>query len=117
MEMLNVLDIKVHEPRGGFYVFPDFEPYRDRLMSENIGTGKELCARLLADTGVAVLPGSDFGRPEEELTVRIAFVDFDGRETLDNYPADGKVDRAFVGQHCGKTIEAVRRLVDWIGSF
>ncbi len=117
MEMLNVLNIRVHEPRGGFYVFPDFEPYRDRLLRENIGTGKELCARLLGDTGVAVLPGSDFGRPEEELTVRIAFVDFDGREALDNYPDDKNVSRAFVGQHCGRTIEAVRRLVDWIGSF
>jgi len=97
MEMLNVLEIKVHDPQGGFYVFPDFEPYQNRLSRENITTSKELCARLLNDTGVAVLPGSDFGRPEEELTVRIAFVDFDGNKALANYPEDGNVDRAFIG--------------------
>ena len=117
MELLGVLDIKVHNPQGGFYVFPDFEPYRDRLSRERITTSKELCSRLLADTGVAVLPGVDFGRPAEELSVRLAFVDFDGSEALANYPEDEVIDRAFVGGHCAKTIEAVRRLVDWVCSF
>jgi len=117
MEMLRVLEINVHAPRGGFYVFPDFEPYRERLARAGIFTSKEFCARLLADTGVAVLPGSDFGRPEIELTTRIAFVDFNGSEALQNYPENDTVDRAFVGGHCSKTIEAVRRIVDWICSF
>lgn len=117
MEMLNVLEIKVHSPQGGFYVFPDFEPYRERLRRSDISTSRDLCHRLLADTGVAVLPGSDFGRVEEDLTVRIAFVDFDGSQALAHYPDDRIVDRAFVGEHCSKTIEAVRRLVDWICSF
>ena len=117
MEMLGVLEINVHAPRGGFYVFPDFEPYRERLARAGIFTSKEFCTRLLADTGVAVLPGSDFGRPEIELTTRIAFVDFNGSEALQNYPEIGTVDRAFVGSHCSKTIEAVRRIVDWICSF
>ena len=117
MEMLNVLEIKVHDPKGGFYVFPDFEPYRERLRRSNISDSKELCQRLLADTGVAVLPGGEFGRPREELTVRIAFVDFDGSGALARYPQDNTVNRAFVGEHCSKTIEAVRRIVDWICSF
>lgn len=117
MEMLNVLEIKVHSPQGGFYVFPDFEPYRERLRRSDILTSRDLCQRLLADTGVAVLPGSDFGRVAEDLTVRIAFVDFDGSQALAHYPDDRIVDRAFVGEHCSKTIEAVRRLVDWICSF
>lgn len=117
MEMLNVLEIKVHAPKGGFYVFPDFEPYRERLRRSNISDSKELCQRLLADTGVAVLPGGDFGRPRDELAIRIAFVDFDGSGALANYPEDHHVDRAFVGEHCSKTIEAVRRIVDWVCSF
>ncbi len=117
MEMLGVLETRVHDPRGGFYVFPDFEPYRDRLAKAGITTSRELCRRLLADTGVAILPGSDFGRPAGELSARLAFVDFNGGEALSNYPGDGVVSRAFVGEFCSPTIEAVRRIVDWICSF
>ena len=38
--------------------------------------------KLLEDTGVALLPGSVFGRPEDELTARFAYVDFDGAKAL-----------------------------------
>jgi aspartate aminotransferase len=117
MEMLSVLEIKVHDPQGGFYVFPDFEPYRGSLGRAGITTGKEFCSRLLTETGVAILPGSDFGRPKEELSVRIAFVDFNGAEALNNYPDDGIISRTFIGSHCSRTIEAVRRIVDWVCSF
>jgi aspartate aminotransferase len=117
METLGLLETRVHDPRGGFYVFPDFEPYRDRLCRAGIATSREFCRRLLAETGVAILPGSDFGRPEEELSVRIAFVDFNGAEALNNYPVDGVVSRSFVGEFCSPTIEAVRRIVDWVNSF
>ena len=117
MEMLGVLEIRVHAPRGGFYVFPDFEPYRERLSRAGITTGKELCRRLLAETGVAILPGGDFGRPADELSARLAFVDFNGAEALDNYPDDNSVGRTFVAEFCTPTIEAVRRIVDWLCSF
>lgn len=69
-------------PEGGFYLFPNFEHYRQHLQ---VNTAEELCALLLDTCGVAVLPGSAFGRPPEELSVRLAFVDFDGEQAL-NYP-------------------------------
>ncbi len=116
MEMLSVLRIEVLPPEGGFYVFPDFEPYRERLARLGVGTGPQLCSRLLADTGVALLPGSDFGRNEQELTARLAFVDFNGQEALERYPVSGIVDEAFIGGSCGRTIEAVRRVVDWFAT-
>ena len=37
---------------------------------------------MLEEIGVAVLPGMDFGRPAEEFTFRLAFVDFDGEQAL-----------------------------------
>ena len=116
MDMLGVLGSDIHAPQGGFYVFPDFGNFREPLARMGITTNKELCKRLLDDTRVAILPGSDFGQNEKELSARIAFVDFNGREALDNYPRDNKVDEAFLGTHCGKTIEAVRRIVDWLAN-
>ncbi len=114
METLTSADIKVLPPRGGFYVFPDFDNYRDVLATKNILTSKDLCQQLLADTGVAILPGSDFGQDESELTARIAFIDFDGKKALDNYPHDNIINESYIYKYCGKTIEAVKHITDWL---
>ncbi len=70
--------VVVDTPQGAFYLFPDFSGGAERLRERGVTTSKELCSRLLEDTGVAILPGVNFGRPEDELTARIAYVDFDG---------------------------------------
>lgn len=73
---------EVVEPDGAFYAFADFAPRRDDLARRGIHTSPQLASRLLEDVGVALLPGSDFGRPSQELTVRLAYVDFDGTQAL-----------------------------------
>ena len=103
------------KPEGGFYVFLDFAHYRERLAVRKIHTSPDLCHRLLADTGVAILPGRDFGIPESELTARLAFVDFDGANALEK--AQNQVenlDHSFLETYCSKVIEAVGRLCDWL---
>ncbi len=65
-----------------FISLPLYNNFRKKLEQRGITTNTELCNRLLEETGVAVLPGSQFGRPAEELTARIAFVDFDGARAL-----------------------------------
>ena len=75
-------EVKIHPPQGGFYLFPDFSSYKDFFNSKNIKTSNQFCRELLKDTGVALLPGSVFGRPKEEFTARLAYVNFDGREAL-----------------------------------
>ena len=74
--------VMVAKPEGAFYMFPNFEPLQDSLVDRGINSGAELCRKLLDETGVAMLPGSSFGRPENELTARMAFVDFDGSKAL-----------------------------------
>ena len=49
---------------------------RERFARRGITTSKELTTRLLDEAHVAVLPGIDFLRPIEELSFRVAFVDF-----------------------------------------
>ena len=81
-KILSAAGIKVHPPDGGFYLFADFSNYKDFLNSKNIKTSNQFCSQLLKDTGVALLPGSVFGRPKEEFTARLAYVNFDGAEAL-----------------------------------
>ena len=47
--------------------------YGGDLNERNICDSKTLCNQLLDDTGVALLPGSDFGREAKELSARLAY--------------------------------------------
>jgi aspartate aminotransferase len=115
---LGAVGVTVAKPEGAFYIFPDFEPLRESLKSKGISGGEELCKKLLDETGVAILPGSSFGRPENELTARMAFVDFDGARALaavEQLPAGEEVDEAFLREYCGKVLTAIDQLVEWLG--
>lgn len=104
------------DPEGGFYLFPDFSSRQDALARRGITTSQELCTRLLQDAGVAMLPGSHFGRPEEELTARIAYVDFDGARALayaETNP-DTPLDLDFLRFYCPNVVEAIDRLCRWL---
>ena len=63
---------------------------------------------------MAILPGSAFGRPVEELTARLAYVDFDGALVLAASPDRGPLSEEFLRTYCGKVIEAVDRLTSWL---
>lgn len=79
-------------PAGSFYLFPDFDPFREAL-SQRMGilTGMNLCNHLLEQYSVAMLPGSDFYLPATSLGVRIAAVDFDGEKAL-SYHSENEVE-------------------------
>ena len=73
--------VDIVTPQGGFYCLPDFAPFADRLRTAGIDNAVQLAERLLEDTGVAALPGGDFGLTGS-LALRMALVDFDGDALL-----------------------------------
>jgi aspartate aminotransferase len=104
-------------PQGAFYIFPDFGHYTEKFHAMNIHTSKQLCSRILDDTGVAMLPGSDFGRDPQEFSARIAYVDFNGREAMEASEAlfkEVKNYDLFVETYCPKVTTAVNRLGEWL---
>lgn len=108
---------EVSEPVGGFYLFPDFSPLRKRLTRHGITSSVILCERLLDETGVATLPGADFGRPPVELTLRLAYVDFDGARTLSaaqQIPLDQELDRTFLELYCPNVTQAATVMSQWL---
>ncbi|MDD9938477.1 MAG: aminotransferase class I/II-fold pyridoxal phosphate-dependent enzyme, partial [Myxococcales bacterium] len=122
--VLHALGVRIHqqlvgaglhcaEPAGGFYLFPDFGSMREGLAARGVETSEALCKQLLEDTGVAILPGSAFGRPEAELTTRLAYVDFDGAAALEA-AAGQPLNGAFLEARCARVVEAVERLVRWL---
>jgi aspartate aminotransferase len=63
----------VTPPQGAFYLYPDFEPYRDMLARRfGVTSGEGLAALLLDRYGIGVLPGSAFGEKTSALRMRVA---------------------------------------------
>ncbi|MCP2669945.1 aminotransferase class I/II-fold pyridoxal phosphate-dependent enzyme [Maricaulaceae bacterium EIL42A08] len=105
---------KLNPIRGGFYAFPVFDALRDQLAARGITTSAQLTRQLLEDTGVATLPGSCFGRPDTELSLRLAYVDFNGAAALDALQAGEDLDAAFLTRHCNRVVEGIEAMARWV---
>jgi aspartate aminotransferase len=118
-QQLRKCNVSLPDPEGGFYLFPNFEHYREKLVKKDIFTSVEMCNAILLDTGVAMLPGKDFGRQPEELTVRLAYVDFDGEAALKaamERDIDKPIGEKFLNNYCPKVIKAINLVTSWMES-
>lgn len=97
-------------PEGGFYLMPDFSFYKETLHSRGIFSSAQLCERLLEETGVALLPLSDFGMPEDFLGARLSYVDFDGAKAIDMIEHNPAVHARELAP---KVMEGMEVLVKW----
>lgn len=60
-------------PQAAFYLYPDFEPWREQLAADHgVRTGRDLSRFLLDTYGMGVLPAAEFGEAEEALRVRVS---------------------------------------------
>lgn len=100
-------EIAVVKADGGFYYMPDFSAQQAGLHSRGIHTSKDFSERLLAETGVAVLPGEDFGFSAEQLIIRLAYVNFDGNAALEAVRELDTIDTAVVEQIAPEVLEAI----------
>ena len=91
---LSELDVPCAEPMGGFYLFPNFDYWREPLASLGVQTSEDLARFLLEEWQIATLPGSDFGTPAHELSLRLStsYVDLETDEK-----AARLIDRADAG--------------------
>ena len=107
------------EPKGGFYLFVNFDVFREALYRRGILTSSEMCKRLLRETGVAMLPGNVFGRENDEFSVRLAYVDFDGEKALkaaQKWQSGKPFDQQFLTENCGKVVNAIDLICGWFSA-
>ncbi|MEJ1222230.1 pyridoxal phosphate-dependent aminotransferase [Sediminicola sp. 1XM1-17] len=105
---LNAAGILVTPPQGGFYIFLDFTMFKDTLSQKGITTSNELCAQLLKETGVMILPSSAFGFNTDHLGARLAFVDFDEPVPQEEFS---------LKKHGTRVIKGIELIVEWIESY
>ena len=105
---------KLSQASGGFYLFPRFENEPNGLHERGIQDSPSLCRELLNDTGAAVLPGNCFGRPDKELSSRIALVDFDGSAALSAAFSGETINQEFLKKHCSNVYKGINAMSDWV---
>ena len=65
--------LEVAPPQAAFYLYPDFDPWRDHLRGKfGVRTSSDLAALLLNRYGAGTLPGSAFGESASALRLRLA---------------------------------------------
>ena len=101
--------ILINKPQGGFYLMPEF-------LDMKYKNSQEMCSNLLTDTGVVLLPGSDFGFSKEKLIARLSFTDFDGKDFMDNFSEKTKIDNGLIEKFAPKIVEGTKRLKAWVES-
>lgn len=110
--------LRCAQPTGGFHVFVDFSPALSPSPGRmSFDSSHALCTSLLEEGRVGLVPGVAFGRPREELTARLAYVDFDGPRALSAVgviPKEQPVDETFLRRHCAPTVHAVERIGEWL---
>ena len=73
---------KQKKASAAFYLFPDFENCRAKLLEKGCKTGQDMCNLLFEEEKVALMPGGpSFLRPEEELTTRLCYIGKFGART------------------------------------
>ena len=101
--------ITLAKPEGGFYVFPEFK-------NAKFNSSSEMCKDILNKTGVALLPGSDFGINSKRMIARLSFTDFDGTNFLKNTSGSKKLDNADLKKYAPNIVEGVLKLREWSNS-
>ncbi|MFO0685556.1 MAG: aminotransferase class I/II-fold pyridoxal phosphate-dependent enzyme [Sandaracinus sp.] len=114
---LGALGLGCAQPMGGFHVLVDFGSRAAVLRARGITTSEQLTDRLLSEAGVALLPGSAFGRPDDELTARLSYVDFDGVKALaavQVIPKEQPLDETFLRRQAPRILAAIDAIAKWI---
>ena len=105
-ENLKSNKVLINKPQGGFYLMPEF-------LNKVFNSSSEMCESILNDTGVALLPGSDFGFAQTQMLARLSFTDFDGQEFMSKIEDNKKIDNDHIAKFAPKVVEGVDKLKRW----
>ena len=108
-ENLSSNNVLISKPQGGFYIMPEF-------LNKKFISSEKLCEEILDKTGVAALPGSDFGFNSDKMITRLSFTDFDGKEFMNNISENTNIDDKLINTHAPKIVEGTKRLKAWVES-
>ena len=105
-EKLKSNNVLINKPQGGFYLMPEF-------LNKKFNSSLDMCDNILKETGVALLPGSDFGFDKSKMLARLSFTDFDGYNFMNEVQNKKKIDNNLILKLAPKIVEGVDKLKKW----
>ena len=98
--------VLLNPPQGAFYLMPEFP-------NKKYKSSTELCETILDETGVAMLPASDFGFGPKKMLTRLCYIDFDGSKFL-NANINGKLlEDKIIEKYAPNVVEGIEKLSNW----
>ena len=98
--------VLISAPQGAFYLMPEFP-------NKKYKSSTELCETILDETGVAMLPASDFGFGPKRMLTRLCYIDFDGAEFLNAVSNEEILSNEIIEKYAPNVVEGVKRLSNW----
>ncbi len=98
--------VLINPPQGAFYLMPEFPNKKYR-------NSKELCKVILNETGVAMLPASDFGFNPKKMLTRLCYIDFNGEKFLKETINLKTIDDRIIEKYAPNVVEGIKKLSNW----
>ena len=98
--------VLISAPQGAFYLMPEFK-------NKKYKNSSKLCEAILKETGVAMLPGSDFGFNPKKMLTRLSYTDFDGTEFLNNVSNGKIISNTLIEKYAPNVVKGVQKLSIW----
>ena len=98
--------ILISPPQGAFYLMPEFPNTKYKNSSK-------LCEAILNETGVAMLPASDFGFSSKRMLTRLSYTDFDGTKFFKNISNYSDISEDMIEKYAPNVVAGVKALSNW----
>ena len=118
-QALSSMGLTSPKPTGAFYLYPSFKKWANKLEKMGINSCNDLSLYLLAQFGIATLPGSAFGDDTNNFRLRLStsFLDMEtdeqAQEILDAYDQESD-PKNFMEKHHPRTelfLEKMRKFI------
>ncbi|MFQ5439915.1 MAG: pyridoxal phosphate-dependent aminotransferase [Nitrosopumilaceae archaeon] len=111
--------IKTTIPQGAFYFYADFNDLASDLKKKNVLTSNQLADSLIScPHHIGVVTGDANMLIPDDYGARVAFVDYDGKKTFDNYlqdkPKTVSDELEFVNQNAPMMVKSTIALRGWV---
>ena len=98
--------VLINPPQGAFYLMPEFP-------NKKFKNSTKLCEAILEDTGVAMLPASDFGFSPKKMLTRLCYIDFDGARFLNSNINGQLLEDKIIEKYAPNVVEGIKKLSNW----
>ncbi|MFL2883429.1 MAG: pyridoxal phosphate-dependent aminotransferase [Pelagibacteraceae bacterium] len=98
--------ILINPPQGAFYLMPEF-------LNNKYKNSTELCEAILSETGVAMLPASEFGFSPKRMLTRLSYIDFNGADFLKAPMSGNLLEDKIIEKYAPNVVSGIKRLSNW----